>query len=116
MAVVVIVLVTGVMIVTVVMIVRMLDVVIVVMPAIMAVIVIAVMIVVVLLEDGFQVLGKSQFGRAINFPDWNSAFGRDLRARFKFGREQRTLAVSPAELAVQLADRCLDDARLPSTF
>lgn len=119
-AVVMIVLMAAIMIVTVIL--RMADAVIVVVTAIMIVAVIvvmiviaaAIMVVIVLLEDGFQVLGKSLFGCAIDFSNGNSAFRGNLRARFKFGCEQRTFAVTPAELAVQLADRCLDDARLPS--
>ena len=88
----------------------------VVMIVIVAAIMVMVMVVIMLLESGFQVLGKRLLGRAIDLSDGNSAFGSDLRARFKFRREQRTFSVTPAELAVQLTDRGLDDARLPSTL
>ena len=119
-----VVLMADIMVVAVVMAVRMIAIVIVVMALIVTVIVvmavivivttimvvIALMIVVMLLKHGFQVLGKGLFGRAIDFSDGDSAFGSDLRAGLEFWSKQRTLAVSPAELAVQLADRSLDDA------
>ena len=89
-----------------------------VMAVIMIVIVAAiiVMVVVMLFEGGFQVLGKGLFGSAIDLADGDSTFGRDLRARLEFRREQWSFAMSPAELPVQLADRSFDDARLPSTL
>lgn len=128
MAVIVVVLLADVMIVTVVMVVRMIVVmamivtVIVVVAVVMIVIVIVivvavmVMIVVMLSEHGVEVLREGLFGNAIDLADRNAAFGGELRARLEFRREQRALAVPPAELAVQLPDRGLDHARLPSTL
>ena len=107
----VVVLMAAVMVVTVIVIMRM----IVIMPVVMVAFAIVVManvrivIVVVLLEDRFEVRCKGLFGGAIDLADRDAAFGGDLRARFKFRREQRTLAVTPAELAMQLADWSFDD-------
>lgn len=87
---------------------------------IMAVIVVVtafmVVIVVMLFEERFRTLGESLLSGAVDLADGDSALGSDLRARFKFWRKQRAFAVTPAEFAVQLADRCLDDTRLSSTF
>ena len=91
------------------------------MPALIVIVIaiaimVMIMVVIMLLKGGFQVLGKSLFGSAIDFSNGDSSFGGDLRARFKFRCEQRAFAVTPAELAMQLADRSFNDARLPSTL
>ena len=118
MAVIVVVLLADVMVVTVFMVVRMIVIVAVVMIVVVSAIVAAVMVVIVVMlsEHGVEMFGERLFGRAIDFSNRDSAFGRDLRTGLEFWSEQRSLAVSPAELAVQLADRSLDDARLPSTL
>ena len=110
----VVVLMAAVMVVTVIMIMRMI--VIMVAFAIVVMAIVRIMIVVVLLEDRFEVRCKGLFGGAIDLADRDATFGGDFRAGLEFRSEQRTLAMSPTELAVQLTDRRFDDARLPSTF
>lgn len=111
-AVVMIVLMAAVMVVTVIVVMRM----IVIMPVVMVMFAIMVMarvgivIMIVLFKDRFEVRCKRLFGSAIDFANRDASFGGDLRARLEFWCKKRTLAVSPAELAVQLTDRRFDDA------
>jgi len=113
-----IVIVPVIMVVTVVMVMRMIVVMVVVMivAALAAAVMVVIMVMVMLSEHGVEMFGEGLFGNAIDFADRDAAFGRDLRARFKFRREQRTFAVPPAELAMQLTDRRFDDTRFASTL
>ena len=65
------------------------------------VIVSVIMVVIVRFEGSLDLFGEALFGDAVNFADGDSAFGRHLGAGLELRCEQRTLAVSPAELALQ---------------